>query len=98
MSENRASQILATVRPFDSEIYDAHVAMLREPNTIREKIIIPLDDPLAVPAAQADFMRDDDYVVGIVVGDTARAYPLHHLNCFHLTNDVIEGEPIVVMA
>lgn len=42
------------------------------------------------------WLRDDDLVVGYVVGDEAYAYPIKILNLREIVNDVIGGEPVVV--
>lgn len=55
-----------------------------------------IDNPLFVSPAEAGFLRDDDIVVGVVRGETARAYPLRILVWHEIANDVIEGEPIAV--
>ncbi|MET8796458.1 DUF3179 domain-containing (seleno)protein [Nocardia sp. NPDC004568] len=48
---------------------------------------LPLNNPPVVPAARASHMRDDDPVVGVLVGDHARAYPWWILANYHLVND-----------
>ena len=53
------------------------------------------DHPQAVPALAARHMREDDYVVGLVVAGKARAYPLWVTDNHHVINDVVEGIPIV---
>jgi hypothetical protein len=48
--------------------------------------------PKAVPAAQADFMDDGDYVLGITGNGESRAYPLRFVWWHHLVNDKIGTE------
>ena len=62
------------------------------------RILTPLDDPPIVHADQADFLRDADYVVGLVVDGIAHAYPVNIINYYHLTNDMVAGKPVVMMA
>ena len=59
------------------------------------KLISAWDDPEFVPAEDAQHMRGDDYVVGLVVGGKARAYPLWITDNYHVINDVLQGVPIV---
>jgi hypothetical protein len=56
-----------------------------------------LTDPEFVGAAEAGFMRADDWVVGVRVGDRARCYPAHMVDNVHVVNDVIDGVPYAVM-
>ena len=46
--------------------------------------------------AQALWLRPDDEVFGVVVGDQARAYPITMIAYHHVVNDVIQGIPIAV--
>jgi hypothetical protein len=55
-----------------------------------------LDDPGIVAAASADHMRTDDYVIGLVFRGRARAYPLWIVDNYHVVNDRVDGERIVV--
>ena len=54
-----------------------------------------IDDPEFVTGEAADAqMAADEPVLGIVIGDTARAYSLWQLDSHELVNDVIEGTAI----
>ncbi|MEM8547268.1 MAG: DUF3179 domain-containing protein [Pseudomonadota bacterium] len=55
-----------------------------------------IDEPRYVSAGDATFMQSDDVVLGLVMGDTAIAYPRHILNWHELVNDVIGGEPVLI--
>jgi hypothetical protein len=57
---------------------------------------LPADDPRTVPAGEAGFLREDDEVFGVVVGDRARAYPIPMLAWHHVVNDVIGSTPVGV--
>jgi len=46
-----------------------------------------LEDPEFISAEAADFMSDDELVIGFVVGDEARAYPHHILDWHEIIND-----------
>lgn len=50
------------------------------------------DDPEMIAAGRATHMRDDDYVVGLVFRDRARAYPLWVVDNYHVVNDRIDDE------
>ncbi len=52
--------------------------------------------PKLVPADKADFLGPDDLVIGIVVGDQPRAYPLRILNWHEVVDDSVGGTPIAV--
>ncbi|HYM00857.1 MAG TPA: DUF3179 domain-containing (seleno)protein, partial [Blastocatellia bacterium] len=54
-------------------------------------------DPPAVPASQATFMRPGDWVVGVCLGDSARAYPAWIMDNYHAVNDFLGGSHIAVM-
>ncbi len=53
-----------------------------------------LNDPARVPAVEADWMIDDEIVLGVIVNDEAVAYPLRILARHELVNDTICGEDL----
>ncbi len=53
-----------------------------------------LEQPAHIPAAEADYLRDDEAVFGVAIGGEARAYPLRMLDWHELLNDVVGGEPV----
>jgi hypothetical protein len=55
-----------------------------------------VDDPAMLPAGSADHMRPDDYVIGLVFRGSARAYPLWVVDNYHVVNDRVDGERILV--
>lgn len=55
----------------------------------------PLPEVAFAPAAEADWVDDQDYVLGVVAGGAARAYPVLALAYHHVVNDVVGDEPIV---
>jgi hypothetical protein len=57
----------------------------------------PLVDPPVVPAAQASHLREDDVVLGVELGERARAYPWWLLDDHHFANDELDGTPLVIM-
>lgn len=57
---------------------------------------IVLNDPDVVPGVQASWLAPDELVLGVVVGDEARAYPISQMAYHHVANDQIDGEPYLV--
>jgi hypothetical protein len=55
-----------------------------------------LHSPLFVSADAADFLEDDDRVLGISIGDTAKAYPVRILNHHEIVNDWISQRRVIV--
>ncbi|PCI42520.1 MAG: hypothetical protein COB41_09625 [Proteobacteria bacterium] len=56
-----------------------------------------LNTPRMVSAELANtWLRDDDRVLGVVVGKQARAYPIRILNWHEIVNDRLAGQPLVV--
>ena len=64
---------------------------------VRRGGIPELNDPERLTVAQADFMTDDELVLGVVVDGKAVAYPLRFLARHELANDHINGIPISVV-
>ncbi len=56
-----------------------------------------LVNPHAVAAAKAEFLRPGDRVVGVTLGEQARAYPINVLNWHEIINDELGGVPIAVI-
>jgi hypothetical protein len=56
-----------------------------------------LTKPKVVPAAQARFLQVGDRVVGVKIGDNARAYPIRVLNWHEVINDTLGTTPIAVI-
>jgi hypothetical protein len=52
--------------------------------------------PEFIGPEQADYINPDDQVIGVKVGDEARAYPIKILNWHEVVNDTINEVPIVV--
>jgi hypothetical protein len=57
--------------------------------------IRPVYDPSFTSADDIDWPDDAD-VIGVAVGDDARAYPVSYLNGREIVVDVIGGEPLLV--
>jgi hypothetical protein len=54
-----------------------------------------IDDPSFVPVAEAP-LPDQEPVIGLTIGDDARAYPLRILIWHEIVNDVVGGVPVAV--
>jgi hypothetical protein len=55
-----------------------------------------LDNPSFLPAQQAKFLNDGDYVLGMSRNGIAKAYPIRILNWHEIVNDRFAQEPVVV--
>lgn len=77
---------------FDRDGY----ARMKIPRHLGEAIS-GVDDPLMVPASEADHMRPEDYVIGVVVRGEARAYPIWVIDNYHVVNDRAGDERFIVV-
>lgn len=55
-----------------------------------------LTDPAVLAAGAADYLDNDDLVLGVVRNGEARAYPLRILNWHEIVNDRLGGEAVAV--
>lgn len=55
-----------------------------------------LNDPTYVPAATAQHTRPDDEIVGVFHKGQARAYPAWAASHYHIINDQLGGDPLLV--
>ncbi len=56
-----------------------------------------IDDPQYATVAEAEsFMDPDEQVIGLMVNEQARAYPLPILGSHEIVNDVVGGEPVAI--
>ena len=58
--------------------------------------IAALTRPRFIPAGAADYMEDDDQVLGIIRDGESRAYPLRILVNHEIVNDTLGGGPVLV--
>ena len=57
--------------------------------------IVPIDEPVMVPADEGDaFMKDEEWVLGVFDGKQARAYSTWHLDRHEVVNDRLSETPI----
>ena len=81
---------VAHAEPLTEEDYDAHARQV----VPRDKFPV-LFDPKLASVAQADkVLEDDELVIGVTVGDEAKAYPVHVMGVHELVNDVCGDVPI----
>ena len=86
----RAARRKANIRTTDLEAdYDRHArrAVLRDAFPV-------LFDPKLTPAAEAKDIRDDEPIIGVVLGAEAKAYPISIMGRHELVNDTCGGQPI----
>lgn len=57
---------------------------------------VALNNPAVIPGTQASWLDSDELVLGVIVGDEARAYPISQMAYHHIANDQIDGEPYLV--
>jgi hypothetical protein len=63
---------------------------------VRVDGIPSLDNPKMIPAAEADWLRDDDLVFGVAIAGDVRAYPLRIMGWHEMLNDVVGGVPVAL--
>ena len=51
-----------------------------------------IDTPPMVKAQKADFLQDNEYVLGLTVNGQSRAYPTRFAAWHHIINDKIKGK------
>src|SRR5213592_752391 len=80
--EPAPARVDPSAEPFD--------VRFQESRFYREQDKFPAeDDPQVVTADQATFLKEDDEVLGFIVGDQARAYGVGALCYHHVVNDRI---------
>ena len=57
---------------------------------------VAMHDPTFIPAASASFMHDEDRVIGVVAGKSAKAYPAAILAQHGLVEDQSPDGPIAI--
>ena len=62
----------------------------------RRSYTLPLNNPDMIPAGRADHMKDTDLVLGIVFHGTARAYPWWLTSNYHVVNDTVDEDPLLI--
>jgi hypothetical protein len=67
----------------------------RFPQLLPWDAILPVYDPIFVSAEEAP-LADDELVIGIALGEEAKAYPITVLQFREMVNDELHGIPILV--
>ena len=57
---------------------------------------VPLDNPSFLAAHEAEYLSDEDLVLGVEWAGEVRAYPVRMLRFHHIVNDTVEGKPLLV--
>jgi len=57
---------------------------------------VVLDNPAVIPGEQATWLAPDELILGVIVANEARAYPISQMAYHHIANDQIGGEPYLV--
>lgn len=63
---------------------------------VTRDVIPAIVEPKFVMAAEADFLREDDRVLGVDFAGQTRAYPVKILNYHEIVNDNFNGTPMVI--
>lgn len=58
--------------------------------------IPPIHAPRYEPALEADWLREDDMVIGYASRGQAWAYPIRILNFHEIVNENLDGEPVLI--
>ncbi|MFB6149041.1 MAG: DUF3179 domain-containing protein [Halobacteriales archaeon] len=80
----------------DGTRYIIHPTQLRQGCPGGTDCIPSIDDPQFQSAAQADWLADEDLVIGVEINGETRAYPLRILTVHEIVNDEVGGRPIAV--
>lgn len=80
----------------DGTRYTVRPSKLRQGCPGGTDCIPSIDNPTFQPSDQADWLAEDDLVIGIEVNGKARAYPLRILNVHEIVNDEVNGRQIAV--
>jgi len=95
------SQFLFQPRPDVQAVFDTSNLQLPQERLLSggpPKDGIPsITDPATVSIMDADFMLDDDRIVGVTLNGESRAYPIKVLNYHECYNDTLGGVPIAVI-
>jgi len=67
-----------------------------EINFSRRTPFVPLDSPVLLAGKDANYLRDDDLVLGLEWENVTHAYPVRMLKFHHIVNDTIAGRPFLI--
>lgn len=80
----------------DGTRYTVHPSKIRQGCLGGTDCIPAIDDPSFQPADQADWLADEDLIIGITINGEPRAYPLRILTVHEIVNDDVTGRPVAV--
>ena len=83
-------EVIELPGPLAPGFSDAEFVQLLRPDDIP-----PIYSPVFVPASKAN-LPDDELVIGLAIGDDARAYPAGILFFREMVNDRVNGIPVLV--
>lgn len=63
---------------------------------IFEKMFVPLGRTAYVPAAEADWVEEEDPVLAVTLNGDAAVYPVRQIAYHHIVADVVGGVPVAV--
>ena len=92
------TSVAATERPIPSDVYDPVRAGEEPPPGFRQLLgrdqIAPVYNPVYVASDEVDW-PSDSLVLGVAGTETAKAYPITHLNQREMVIDTLDGTPIL---
>ena len=53
-------------------------------------------NPKFITPDKAAYLDGDDQIIGVKIGNQAKAYPIRILNWHEVVNDTVGGEPVAV--
>ncbi len=71
-------------------------AFFSRQNLVEWAAFAPIEAIEFEAVAAAGNVAESEYVMGVAVGDEARAYPILMVAYYHIVNDEIDGEPFAV--
>jgi uncharacterized protein DUF3179 len=74
------------------------VCLIESASAVAQKRLpyLAMHDPAFIPSAAASFLHDDDRVIGVMVGKSAKAYPAAILAQHGLVEDQSPNGPIAI--
>lgn len=89
------TSISQTMNGFDISNASVSIDLIKQGGPPRDGIP-SIDDPEFIEASQADWLRDDDRILGISYNSITKAYPMRILDWHEVVNDFFGEEPILV--
>jgi hypothetical protein len=62
----------------------------------RRAYTLPLNNPDMIPAGQANHMKEEDLVLGVLIQGEARAYPWWLTSNYHVVNDTVADAALLI--